>query len=88
VIFLISFNVSCLKGKDLVKRLEYVLIEHVGVTSKAIASIVISRKGIVKESNRVFYFTTNKKDYADLKQLIHKCKGDGNADSKLGTFRI
>ena len=86
--FFIFFGSERLQTNDVIKQSNYILIQHIGISSKPILTVLISYENLVKESYKIFYYQTNKKDYSSLENVVYTYKTDSDINGEFGTFRV
>jgi len=70
----------------LTKQTEYISIEHIGISDKPIATIVISKDKIVNSGTE--NFIVKSEDYATLKELILSNTKAEYKGHEFGSFKI
>ena len=88
-LFIFSFfDNAQLQTNDVIKQSNYILIQHIGVSSKPILTVLISYENLVKESYKIFCYQTNKKDYSRMENVMYTYKTENYIDGEFGSFRI
>lgn len=85
---LFFFSSESLQTDEVIKQSNYILIEHIGVSSKPILTVLISYENLVKESYKIFCYQTNKKDYSKMENVMYTYKTENYTDGEFGSFRI
>jgi hypothetical protein len=77
-----------MQTNDVIRQSNYILIQHIGVSSKPILTVLISDENLVEESYKIFCYQTNKKDYSSLENVMYAYKTDNDIGGEFGSFRI